>query len=205
MKDRGTLSPTGTLIRKAEAAWSNFVQTRVDKLSPAVREQLGFVDGPALNKPANLVYGVEDTPPTQVKWFSAVQQVAILSIYMIYPLILARQAGLQTGEIINILQFGCVVLGVGDPVASIPARARRQPASGAIGFQRDLSCLVDGSGQGRRHALGVGDDDCRRHFGDGSFTRLAAVARVRSAGIGWAHRILHWKPYRSCSVSHVAC
>jgi xanthine/uracil permease len=120
VKDRGTLSPTATLIRKAEAACSDFVQTRVDKLSPAVRERLGFVDGPALNKPANLVYGVEDKPPIQVKWFSAVQQVAILSIYMLYPLILARQAGLQTGEIINILQFGCVVLGVGTVLQAFP-------------------------------------------------------------------------------------
>jgi len=120
VKDRGTLSPTATLIRKAEAACSDFVQTRVDKLSPAVRERLGFVDGPALNKPANLVYGVEDKPPIQVKWFSAVQQVAILSIYLLYPLILARQAGLQTGEIINILQFGCVVLGVGTVLQAFP-------------------------------------------------------------------------------------
>ena len=120
MKDRGLLSSIETPIRKAEAAWSDFVQTRVDKLSPAVRERLGFIDAPALNKPANLVYGVEDTPPTQVKWFSAVQQVAILSIYMIYPLILARQAGLQTGEIINILQFGCVVLGIGTLLQAFP-------------------------------------------------------------------------------------
>ena len=120
MKDRGSRSSLETLIRRTEAAWSHFVQTRVDKLSPAVRERLNFVDGPALNKPANLVYGVEDAPPTQVKWFSAVQQVAILSIYMIYPLILARQAGLQTGEIINILQFGCVVLGIGTVLQAIP-------------------------------------------------------------------------------------
>jgi xanthine permease XanP len=120
VKDRGTLSSLATLIRKTEAAWSHLVQTRVDKLSPAVRERLGFVEGPASNKPANLLYGVEDTPPTQVKWFSAVQQVAILSIYMIYPLILARQAGLQTGEIINILQFGCVVLGIGTVLQAIP-------------------------------------------------------------------------------------
>ena len=65
-----------------------------------------------MNKPANLIYGVEEQPPTQVRWLSAIQQVAISSIYMIYPLIIARQAGLRVEQIINMLQLGCIALGV---------------------------------------------------------------------------------------------
>jgi xanthine permease XanP len=120
VKDKRTSSPIETVIRKAATAWSDPVQARINKLSPAVREQLGFVDRPAVNKPANLIYGAEDIPPTQVKWFSAIQQVAILSIYMFYPIIVARQAGLETGEIINILQLGCVVLGLGTLLQALP-------------------------------------------------------------------------------------
>lgn len=120
MQDKGQPSPVATALRKAWMSWPDRAQSHVNKLSPGVREQLGLVQGPAVNKPANLIYGVEDAPPTQVKWLSAIQQVAILSIYMLYPLILVRQAGLQMGEIINILQLGCVVLGVGTLLQALP-------------------------------------------------------------------------------------
>jgi NCS2 family nucleobase:cation symporter-2 len=116
------------LTRRAGVAWSELIQKHLRKLSPGVREQLGLVAAPAVNKPAYLVYGVEDAPPTQVKWLSAIQQVAILSIYMIYPLILARQAGLQMGEIINILQLGCIVLGLGAVLQAFP----RGPVGGRL-------------------------------------------------------------------------
>lgn len=120
MSDSGQPSQIGAAFRKAGMAWAKFAQAHTRKLTPSLREQLGLVETPAVNKPANLIYGVEDVPPTPVKWFSAAQQVAILAIYMLYPLILARQANLQTVEIINILQLGCVVLGVGTLLQALP-------------------------------------------------------------------------------------
>jgi xanthine permease XanP len=101
-------------------AWADFVQDRISKLSPSMRERLGFSDAPPVNKPATLVFGVEDVPPTQVRWFSALQQVAITSIYMIYPLIVIREAGLDLTQTISILQLGCLVLGLAALLQALP-------------------------------------------------------------------------------------
>ena len=94
-----------SIVRKVDLAWAQLAG------APSTRVAV---------KPANLVYGVEDKPPASVRWFSAIQQVAITSIYMIYPLILAREAGLQTEQIINILQLGCVALAIGVLLQALP-------------------------------------------------------------------------------------
>ena len=94
-----------SIVRKVDLAWSQLAGPQSTR---------------AVVKPANLIYGVEDKAPGPVRWFSAIQQVAITSIYMIYPLILAREAGLQTEQIINILQLGCVALAVGALLQALP-------------------------------------------------------------------------------------
>jgi len=108
-----------TLVRTAGLAWSELARNAGRQLFSAVRYP-DPTPGPVVNKPANLIYGVEEQPPRAVRWFSAIQQVAISSIYMIYPLILAREAGLQTEQIINILQLGCVALAVGALLQALP-------------------------------------------------------------------------------------
>lgn len=118
--DKEPPSAVADFVRKVETSWSNLVQARVDKLSPAARERFGFADATEVRKPVTLVYGADELPPTRVRWFSAIQHVAILSIYMIYPLILTRQAGLPLGATINILQLGCIVLGVGALLQALP-------------------------------------------------------------------------------------
>jgi xanthine permease XanP len=108
-------------VQRYATGWSEFAQARIDRLSPVTRERLGFVETPAANKPANLIYGVEDVPPAAVRWLSAIQQVAITSIYMIYPLIVVRQAGLDVATTISILQIGCIVLGLATLLQAIPS------------------------------------------------------------------------------------
>jgi NCS2 family nucleobase:cation symporter-2 len=76
--------------------------------------------GSGPNKPANLIYGVEEKAPWQVRWFSAIQQVAIASIYMTFPLIVAREVGLRADQIINMLQLGCIALGVAILLQALP-------------------------------------------------------------------------------------
>jgi xanthine permease XanP len=71
-------------------------------------------------KPANLVYGVEESPPPTVLWISAVQHVGVFSIFLFYPTIIARQAGLAADEITNILQLGLLVLGLAALVQALP-------------------------------------------------------------------------------------
>jgi xanthine permease XanP len=117
---KGSPSAISAFIQKNANAWSESAQARIRSLSPLTRERLGFAENPAVNKPANLVYGVEDVPPTPVRWFSAIQQVAITSIYLIYPLIVVREAGLDVATTISILQVGCVVLGVATLLQALP-------------------------------------------------------------------------------------
>ena len=101
------------VVRRARTAWSELTR-------PARAEPPGPTSETAVKKPAALIYGVEEPAPTQVIWFSALQQVAISAIYMIYPLILAHEAGLDTRQIINILQLGCIALGIAALLQSLP-------------------------------------------------------------------------------------
>jgi xanthine permease XanP len=71
-------------------------------------------------KPANLAYGLEELPPAAVTWISAVQQVGVCAIFVVYPLIIARQAGLRVDQIANILQLGFLVLAVATLLQALP-------------------------------------------------------------------------------------
>jgi hypothetical protein len=53
-------------------------------------------EGVPRTKPATLTYGLEEQPPPVVIWISAVQHVGVIAIAIIYPLIIARQAGLTS-------------------------------------------------------------------------------------------------------------
>ena len=121
MELKGIPLAVSDFVQRYATAWSELAQARLARLSPATRERLGFVETPAANKPANLIYGVEDVPPISVRWFSAIQQVAITSIYLIYPLIVVQQAGLDVATTISILQIGCIVLGLATLLQALPS------------------------------------------------------------------------------------
>ena len=76
--------------------------------------------GPPAKKPATLAYGLEEAPPALVMWISAVQHVGMCAIFMIYPLIVLRQAGLPADQIINILQLGLLVIAVATLLQALP-------------------------------------------------------------------------------------
>ena len=63
-----------------------------------------------MKKPANLVYGVEENPPRTVAVVCAVQHIGVVAIFMIYPLILGRQAGLPDGQVAAMLQMGMIAM-----------------------------------------------------------------------------------------------
>jgi xanthine permease XanP len=71
-----------------------------------------LVAGPVGRKPATLIYGLDELPPAAITWVSAVQHVGVSAMFMIYPLIIARQAGLSADQITNILQLGFLALAV---------------------------------------------------------------------------------------------
>jgi NCS2 family nucleobase:cation symporter-2 len=73
-----------------------------------------------MNKPANLVYGVEEMPPTSVLVISAIQHVGVIAIFLIYPLIIGHSAGAPADEIANVLRFGMIALAVAVLLQALP-------------------------------------------------------------------------------------
>lgn len=92
--------------------------------SPAQRARLAFwstpSDAPPKKKPPALTYGGEEHPPAVVTWISAVQHLGVVSIFMVYPLILARQAGWSSDQITNMLQLGMIVLAIAVLLQALP-------------------------------------------------------------------------------------
>jgi xanthine permease XanP len=73
-----------------------------------------------MKKPASLVYGADEKPPIAIIIVSAIQHVAVIAIFMIYPLIIARQAGAPAAEIAAILRVGALVLAVAVVLQALP-------------------------------------------------------------------------------------
>jgi NCS2 family nucleobase:cation symporter-2 len=76
--------------------------------------------GSATNKPANLIYGVEEEPPSSVTWISAIQHVGVIAIFMIYPLIIGRAAGASSDQLGNMLRMGMLALAIAVLLQALP-------------------------------------------------------------------------------------
>lgn len=53
---------------------------------------------PMSHKPVGLIYGVDETPPLGVNILSGLQQVGLMSIFLVYPVLIAQAAG-STAEV----------------------------------------------------------------------------------------------------------
>ena len=73
-----------------------------------------------MRKPANLVYGVEEAPPHLVTLISAVQHVGVIAIFMIYPLIIGREAGVSADVLSAMLRMGMLALAVAVLLQALP-------------------------------------------------------------------------------------
>jgi xanthine permease XanP len=73
-----------------------------------------------MKKPANLVYGVEEAPPPLVTLISAIQHVGVIAIFMIYPLIIGREAGVPADVISAMLRMGMLTLAVAVLLQALP-------------------------------------------------------------------------------------
>jgi xanthine/uracil permease len=65
-----------------------------------------------VKRPANLVYGLEDSPPPLVTALNGVQYVGLIAINLLYPLVVFRVAETPVQLIGNLLAIGMLVLGV---------------------------------------------------------------------------------------------
>lgn len=82
-----------------------------------------------MNQPAEIVYGVEDTPPLAVTILSGLQHVGLIAIILVYPLVLGREAGLSAQDTLDLISVTMLALGIG---AILQSRARGPVGAGYL-------------------------------------------------------------------------
>ena len=65
-----------------------------------------------MRRPANIVYGLEDSPPPHVTVFNGVQYVGLIAINLVYPLLVFRAAETPAQLVGSLLAIGMLVLGL---------------------------------------------------------------------------------------------
>jgi NCS2 family nucleobase:cation symporter-2 len=73
-----------------------------------------------MKKPSDLAFGVEERPPFSVAVGAALQHVLAIAVNLVYPLVLAREAGLSTEAAADMLRIGMVALAAGAVLQAIP-------------------------------------------------------------------------------------
>src|SRR6516164_8116020 len=64
-------------------------------------------------RPPGLLYSVEETPPRAVFIVAGLQQVALMTNSLIYPIILGREAGLSADRLLNFVSVSMLALAIG--------------------------------------------------------------------------------------------
>src|SRR5260370_24689733 len=65
-----------------------------------------------MTRPPGLLYSVDDTPPLAVLAMASLQQVAVMSNSLVYPIILARDAGLSGSHMLDFVSLSMLTLGI---------------------------------------------------------------------------------------------
>jgi NCS2 family nucleobase:cation symporter-2 len=63
-------------------------------------------------RPPELLYAVDETPPRTIMVISALQHVAVNSITLVFPLIIAREAGLPPGQLVEFVSLSMLAMGI---------------------------------------------------------------------------------------------
>lgn len=73
-----------------------------------------------MKKPANIVYGAEERPPGLVSAVSGVQHVAVVAIFMVYPLVIGHAAGAPAADISDMLRLSMLALAFAVLLQALP-------------------------------------------------------------------------------------
>lgn len=65
-----------------------------------------------VRKPANIIYGVDESPPLPVTIFNGIQHVGVVAINLVYPLLVFRVVDAPLDVVMNLLAAGMIVLGI---------------------------------------------------------------------------------------------
>jgi xanthine permease XanP len=75
-----------------------------------------------MKRPPELLYAVDENPPPAVLVVSAVQHVALIAITLIFPLILAREAGLTGARFLDMVSLSMLAIGLATIALCIRSR-----------------------------------------------------------------------------------
>jgi NCS2 family nucleobase:cation symporter-2 len=73
-----------------------------------------------VRKPPSIVYGVDDRPPLGVTALSGAQHVGLMSINLVYPVLIAREAGGSPEAVAQIVSLTVLVLALGAVLQALP-------------------------------------------------------------------------------------
>jgi NCS2 family nucleobase:cation symporter-2 len=73
-----------------------------------------------MKKPSGIVYGVDERPPTGSTVLSGLQHVGLISVILVFPLLIGREAGLSPAESLDLLSVSMLVLAAGTILQSLP-------------------------------------------------------------------------------------
>lgn len=82
-----------------------------------------------MRKPANIVFSADERPPLGVLLGNGVQHIALLSIYLVYPILIARAAGLPEDKVLDVVSLSLLALGI---IAILPALKRGPTGAGLL-------------------------------------------------------------------------
>jgi NCS2 family nucleobase:cation symporter-2 len=66
-----------------------------------------------MRKPPGIVYGADESSPRAVALLTAIQHVGVMSIFLIYPVLISREAGGSPQTTIDLVSIALLVLGIG--------------------------------------------------------------------------------------------
>ncbi len=73
-----------------------------------------------MRKPRGVVYAVDERPPATIIAISVLQHVAVMAIFLIYPVLIGREAGAGAQLISNLVSICLLVLAVGTVLQALP-------------------------------------------------------------------------------------
>lgn len=82
-----------------------------------------------MRKPPSIVYGVDERPPLGITGLSGAQHVGLMSINLIYPVLIAREAGVSPETVTQIVSLSMLILALG---AILQAQTRGPIGSGFL-------------------------------------------------------------------------
>ena len=82
-----------------------------------------------MRKRAGILYGVDERPPSSVVVLSALQHVGLISIFLLFPLLVCREARLSPDTVLDVLSLSMLAMSAG---AVLPALARGPVGSGYL-------------------------------------------------------------------------